>query len=282
MISKPHYFVLFITLLLVSSCSDDDNISDDTPNNLPITGNYFPTNLDSFWNYDVEANSNAAPNEVFSTDELMVESINSNDFTLSANAGLPANGTMSGILVSGTLTNLGSSLSLNGVLDLPIEFTNLIDFDITLNNAVLFDINASNNTLLYSLNEQVTQDVQGFPIIIDYEVKSKSLGFYNTLAINNEEYTNVVVSEIILNLSATTIVDFGGFPITLNILEPQDLLVITSYYAENIGLVRAESNFNYEISATAIAALTNLGVDLGVPDSGSATNIQELTAYGPQ
>lgn len=282
MISKTHYFSLFIALLLVLSCSDDDNNTDTIPDNSSISGDYFPTNLDSYWNYDVEASSTAATEPSLSTDALAVETMNNNDFTLSANAGLPANGTMSGILVSGTLTNTDTTLSLNGSLDLPEELTDLIDFNITLNNAILYNINASSNTLLYSLNEQVTQDVQGFPVGIDYEVKSKSLGFYNTISLNNEEYTNVVASEIILNLSATTSVDFGGFPITITILEPQDLLVITSYYAENIGLVRAESNFDYEISATAIAALANSGIDLGIPASGSANNVQELTAYGPQ
>lgn len=282
MISKTQYFSLFITLLLLLSCSDDDNATDTIPDNSSITGNYFPTNLDSFWDYDVQASSTAATDSTFSTDALTVESINNNDFILSANAGLPTNGTMSGILVSGTLTNSDTTLSLNGSLDLPEELTDLIDFNITLNNAILYNINASSSTLLYSLNEQVTQDVQGFPVAIDYEVKSKSLGFYNTISLNNEEYTNVVSSEIILNLSATTSVDFGGFPVTITILEPQDLLVITSYYAENIGLVRAESNFDYEISATAIAALANSGIDLGIPASGTASNVQELTTYGPQ
>lgn len=279
---KPYYFMLFIALLLVSSCSDDDNTTDDSPNNSTITGNYFPTNLDSFWNYDVEASSSAATDVMFSTDELTVESINSNDFKLSANAGLPANGTMSGILVSGTLTSSDTSLTLNGTLDLPAELSDLIAFEIALNNAVLYNVNASSDTILYSVSDQITQDVQGFPVTVDYEVHSKSLGFYNTITLNDEAFTNVVASKLVLNMGVSTSVTVAGILVNVPILASQDLLVITSYYAENVGLVRAESNFNYEISATALATLANLGIDLGIPASGSASNVQELTTYGPQ
>ncbi|MBQ0768327.1 MAG: hypothetical protein KBT58_03485, partial [Bizionia sp.] len=215
---KPYYFMLFIALLLVSSCSDDDNTTDDSPNNSTITGNYFPTNLDSFWNYDVEASSSAATDVMFSTDELTVESINSNDFTLSANAGLPANGTMSGILVSGTLTSSDTSLTLNGTLDLPAELSDLIAFEIALNNAVLYNVNASSDTILYSVSDQVTQDVQGFPVTVDYEVHSKSLGFYNTITLNDEVFTNVVASKLVLNMGVSTSVTVAGILVNVPIL----------------------------------------------------------------
>ncbi|TYB76620.1 hypothetical protein ES677_06490 [Bizionia gelidisalsuginis] len=280
--TKTHYFILFIALFLATSCSDDDNTTVDTTENSSIYGNYFPTFLDSYWNYTVEAQSSITTDPIISTDELTVESINNNNFTLTANDGLPANGTMSGILVSGTLTSSNTTLSLNGTLELPAGITDLIDFDIALNSAILYDINASNNTNLFSVSEQVTQDIQGFPVTINYDVNTKSLGFYNSVTVNDETYTNVVATEIVLSLGAATSIDFGGIPINVAILAPQDLFVVTSYYAENVGLIKAESYFNYEINATAIAALANSGIDLGIPATGSSNNIQELIGFGLQ
>ncbi len=277
MFPKTHYYTLFIALFLLCSCSDDDTTINETPNNPIISGNYFPTSLDRYWNYDVEMNSSETTEPILSTDELTVETINNNSFMLSTNNNLPANGTMNGILVSGTLTNLESTLSLNGTLDLPAELSELIDFDITLNNAILYDTTAESNTLLFTLSDEITQDIEGFPVTINYEVKSKSLNFYNTITLNNEAYTNVIESEISLNLGASTTIAVGGIPINVNILVPQDLLVITSYYAKNIGLVHAESQFNYEINPIILEQ-----IDLDIPASASATNIQVLTSYGQQ
>lgn len=284
MISKTHFFSLLICLFLIVSCSDDDT-NTDGPNGTgtPATNtNYFPTNLDSYWNYDVEINSTATTNPEFSTDQLTVASIDNSSFTLSANNGLPPNGTMSGILISGTLANTNSTLSLNGVLGLPAELADIIDFDITLNNAILYDTTAPNNSVLFTMSDQVTQDIQGIPLTLAYEVQSTGLNVYDTITLNGETYTNVVASEITLNLGAVATYDFNGFPISIDVLDPQDLLIVTSYYAENIGLVHAESQFDYEINATALAALANIGVNLTIPPTGSGTNVQVLNSYGPQ
>lgn len=278
---KFKLFILpIITLVFLVSCSSDETLSDNTdPGDPAVEGNYFPSATGNYWKYDVSTTDNITNDNITSQDSLYVISQTITTLMLDVNNGLPANGPIIGLLSSGTLTKSNTTLSIDGVLEIPADISDLIDFDIALSNFVLYNTEASNNTQLAYNENTITQDFNGFPLTITYQLTSTALGFSDSLSLNGITYSNVVSSKIKLNLSVSTVINVAGINFPLTILAPQDLLVSTNYYTNGIGLVQADSSTNYQISATAITALETAGITLPIPASGSTTIDQVIGDY---
>ncbi|WP_055446050.1 hypothetical protein [Lacinutrix mariniflava] len=274
------YSILILTIALANSCSSDNNINDTlNPGEIETNDNYFPSTPNDYWNYNVTNIDNTTNETIITQDSLYVVSNSQSTFMLDANNGIPANGPIIGLLSSGTLTNSNTTLVLDGALELPAEITDLIDFDIALNNFVLYNTEASINTVLASNTNTITQDFNGYPLTITYQLTSTALDFNENLSLNGVSYSDVVSSKLALNLSIATEINVFGFPIPLAILDPQDILVSTNYYAVGIGLVQANSNTSYQISPTAINTLAEAEITLPIPSSGSAIVNQEIADY---
>lgn len=277
-----YLILLFLALIITMSCSNDDDTNSDTTSDGEISNDSvsFPSIINDYWKYDVPTINNDTNNTIVTQDSLYVTTQSASTFLLGVNNGLPANGPIIGLLSSGELTSSETTLSLDGTLEFPAEINDLIDFDIALTNFVLYDTEANSNTELASNSNTITQDFNGFPLTINYELTSTALGFDESLSLNGTLYSNVVSSKMVLNLSVSTVVEvIPGIPFTLNILDSQDILVSTNYYADAIGLVQANSNTSYQISATAITALEGFGITLPIPASGSTTINQIIVEY---
>ncbi|MDG1715474.1 hypothetical protein [Lacinutrix sp.] len=278
-----HIILPLIAMLFIVSCSEDNNDSNTNNNNNNggniIEGNYFPSTVNNYWKYDVTSTDNTTNQNIVSLDSLYVVAETVTTAMLDVNDGLAANGPIIGLLASGTLTKSDTTLAVDGALELPAEITDLIDFDIALNNFILYNIEANNNTQLASNSNSITQDFNGFPLTIAYQLKSTALGHSENLNLNGTSFSNVVSSKMTLNLSVSTTITVAGISFPLSILNAQDILVSTNYYVEDIGLVQADSNTNYQISATAITALEAAGVNLPIPASGSTSVLQALADY---
>jgi hypothetical protein len=277
---SKHSILSIIALLFIFSCSEEEDSTDTTSNNNTETqGDYFPSAVGNNWKYDVTNTNNTTSDSFVNQDDLYVVTETATTLTLDVNDGLPANGPIIGLLSSGTLTKTPTTLSVNGTLDLPAQIADLIDIEITLSNFVLFNSDANNNAQLASNTNTIVQDFNGYPLTITYQLISTALAFDENLSLNGTTYAKVLSSKMVLNLSLSTTVTVAGIPLPLVILEPQDVLVSTNYYADGIGLVQANSNNDYQISATTIAALEGLGVTLPIPASASNTVLQQLIAY---
>ncbi|MEJ6792669.1 MAG: hypothetical protein QNK89_08085 [Lacinutrix sp.] len=278
-----HIILPVIAMLFIVSCSsNDDSNEGDTNNNnenTTIEGDYFPSSVNNYWKYDVTTTDNTTNETIVSQDSLYVVSESATSVMLDVNDGLSANGPIIGLLSSGTLTKSNTTLAVDGVLELPAEITDLIDFDIALNNFVLYNIEANNNSQLASNSNSITQDFNGFPLTINYQLTSTALGYNENLSLNGTSYSNVISSKLSLNLSVSTTITVAGISFPLSILDSQDILVSTNYYVDTIGLVQADSGTNYQISATAITALETAGITLPIPANGSTSVLQELTDY---
>ncbi|WP_452597701.1 hypothetical protein [Pontimicrobium sp. MEBiC01747] len=279
------YTSLFlITLFTITSCSDDNNSDNQGGNGggeeTATNANYYPSTLNDFWKYDV-ANTNNDTNETTNTtDDISVATETATNFTLEANNNTVANGTMNGLLTTTTLSRTNTKLIINGNLELPPAISDLIEFDINLNNIALYDVDANNGTELSTTTNTVQQDFNGFPVSITYVITTKALGSSASMSLNGETYNDVLKANFKVNLKVVTTVTVAGFPIDIDIIEPQDAISIDNFFAKDIGLVRSEANSGYSISAAAITALEAAGIDLGgIPTSISTTNIQELTDY---
>ncbi|WP_397362697.1 hypothetical protein [Olleya sp. R77988] len=268
--------ILIISILLFS-CDDESTQETDGTEQQEYNGNFFPLTVADTWNYDVENTDNSTNDVTPSQDVLTVESESTTGFTLSVNQGGVANGTMSGILTSGELTRTETTLAANGTIGLPIDG---FDFEIQLDNALLYNTQANNGQQLSEKTGTFSQDLQGYPISIDYTLKSKQLENLSSLTVDGTIYDIVTSANITLELSVYTEISVGGFTQVISILDPQEVLSVDSFYAKNIGLINAEADSGYTLNPNTVSILQQLGVDLSMlPTSLSVTNTQVLTSY---
>ncbi|AXO79023.1 hypothetical protein DZC78_01045 [Olleya aquimaris] len=273
-------FKQLITLLFLSlvifNCSDDD--SDNTDNNeVAFTGNFFPLHLDNSWTYLVTDLNNNTNETSVNTDLLMVESESNTGYNLTVNQGDLANGIMSGILTSGELSLTETTLTSNGSIQLPIEG---FDFEIEIDIALLYNTSAENETELSSQSGTFTQDIEGYPVTINYTLSSQQLQNLESYVVNTIDYQTVTSAKIALNLSASITITQFGISQSLPIVDSQEVLSIVSHYAKDIGLIQAEANISFSLNATILALLQQSGMDLStLPTSLSATNTQILTDF---
>ncbi len=255
--------------------TDDNDDDDDDPNLI----NFFPSTLDSEWNYDVINTNNDTNETTNSTDRLYIESENLNTFTFGVNEDNVANGTMNRfILEENTMNKTETNLSTTGELVIPIpELDIVIPFD----NLILYNLNAPNSSMLSSFTGTIESTFENFPITTTYTLSTTQAGQLNTINLNGEDYNNVVKSNLSLVVSVIATVEvIPGLPVELPILDTQDFLSIDYYIAKEIGLVRSEANTTFMINAETLMALEQAGVDISnFPSSSSVTNIQELTSF---
>ncbi len=284
------YFLFSLLLILSFSCDNepvdttevitttDTNTDTDTDTDEPEPVDFFPTTLDSEWNYDVTNTNNDTNETTDSTDRLFISSENGNAFMFGVNDDNVANGSKNGILVDADMNKTETTLSTTGELELPIPG---LSFIIPYDNALLYNLGAGNNSTLSSFSGTIEETVQDFPLLVTYTLNTTQIGQLNAINLNGDDYNDVVKSNMTLNISVSTSIEIvPGFPIELPILDAQDVLSIDSYYAKEIGLVRSEAEINFMLNAQTLATLEQAGVDLGgIPASSSTTNIQELTTY---
>jgi len=263
--------ILALAIILLLSCSKDNNEI------TTITGDYFPSTVDNYWNYNVVQKTTNPSSTLNLQDFLTVNSVSNSSFELEVNSGIGANGVMNTILTSGTPNKTASTLTLTG--DLEVPFDGIEDLHINFSNAVLYDLNADKNAILSTYNGTFTQDFQGLPLTIIYELSFNKIQNQNSLKVNNKTYTNITGTSISLNLSITTTISVQGNNTTLPILDTQDVLVVKSYYGENVGLLQSESSLKVEFNAATLLTLQTLGINAEIPPSQLTTNTQNLTTF---
>ena len=84
----------------------------------------------------------------------------------------------------------------------------------------------------------------------------------------------VLTSSIILNLSISTNIEILGTVIVIPILQAQDVIKTTNYFASGVGLIFSESLIEYELED-----LSSLGIDLPIPSEDSSSATQNINTY---
>ncbi len=278
------YAFLVLSLILASCSSSDDN---DSSNDEPLTGNYFPSGLGDIWTYNVEGTNSNDSNLNFSeTDFISVGTSEASGFTLIANNNSsPAAGTMNAVLVNGTLTRDDSTLKFSGDLDLPDEFSDFSGTTISLQDVLLYDLNAPNNEVLSEVSGSFSQDLdlQGslLPLTITYTLTTKKVSNLNSLTVDGEVFTNINKTNLYISMRVVTAIDLLGLgnPVDYDLLPTQDVLTIENYFAENVGLIKSESYITYELDQGLLSILDDLSIDIGIPASLTVENNQELENY---
>ena len=269
---------LLVLSFVFISCSNDENGNEaDEP--VLTASDFSPNTQGNYWEYNVNSTSVDLPDMNFiSVDSLYITSTSSTSYTLNANNGMGANGSMNSIITSGELSTTNSSLLYSGALDLPIDLD--IDQSLEIMDLVLLDLNAENGAILSSIDGMFSEDIniQGtvIPISVNYELFTSKENFYDSKVVNGTSYSNVYEGSLGLNLSVTGTITFFD----IDILESQDILSINYYYGANIGLLRAESNQGFELAPQIIALIEQTGGGGGeLPFSANVNGIEELSNY---
>lgn len=275
---------LFVGFVFILSCNDEAYDSN-TDNSNNTTSDFSPSGSNDYWIYDVVSGSTDVPEMNFTAaDSIFISSVDENSFTLDANNNGVANGSMNILFTNGTISKTPTTLVFDGHIDVP---QNLLDLgftqDLSIENMTLLNLEASNNEEMFvqESNFSETIDIMGtdVPVEISSRISTKKINFYANETINDTNYNDVFEAEFALNISVNGTFSVAGFTQTLPILEAQDVMKINYFFANNIGLVRAETIQGISLSSQLIGLLNFLDIPLDFPANVSIEGIEELSDY---
>lgn len=275
------HLYLFLGLFIFWNCSSEDNESETTDPVLTAS-DFSPNSEGSYWIYNVDSTSDDLPEMDFtSNDSLYIVSTSNAAYTLDANNGMGADGSINSILTSGSLSTTATTLTYSGALDLPIDI--VVDQALEISDLILIDLEADNGTVLSTIEGAFTEtiDIQGsmIPINVNFELFSAKEDLYDSKIVNGVSYTNVYEGTLNFNLSVTGTITIFGFGQNINIIESQNILSIRYYYGANIGLLRAESEQGFELAPEVIALIDQTGGGNEFPSSATVTGVEALINY---
>ena len=275
------HLYLFLGLFIFFNCSSEDNESETT---YPVltASDFSPNSEGSYWMYNVDSASADLPEMDFSSiDSLYIVSTSNAAYTLEANNGIGADGSMNSILTSGSLSTTDTTLIYSGALDLPIDI--VVDQALEISDLILIDLEADNGSVLSAIEGAFTEtiDIQGsmIPINVNFELFSAKEDLYDSKIVNGVSYTNVYEGTLNFNLSVTGTITIFGFGQNINIIESQNILSIKYYYGANLGLLRAESEQGFELAPEVIALIDQTGGGNEFPSSATVTGVEALINY---
>ena len=262
------YSLLSLTILTLGliSCGDDDT----TPS-INNTAAYFPLSSNSSWSYTNESEDQNSQDNMF---VVGTQQDNGVQYTNLDTQELNPGGFMVGLLTQNLVRKETGKLIVNGALGgVPVE--GFPDISIPLNNAVLFDSNALSGTQLNIIAGSFEQTIMDFPIIIEYTsitTQEQVLPSYTT---DTQTYTDVIQSNIVLNLEISTQIQIGGTTLSFPILSSQDVLVVENYYAANIGLVFSKETIDYTLEDLSVIP----GLEIPIQEQNTTVSTATLTSF---
>jgi hypothetical protein len=265
---KTNFIKLFALLAFIgfTSCSSDDSNSEPDPTD-ELT-NYLPLTIGNYWTYDVVTEGVGNRDSLYSSNDTIISGVSHKKFkTLEAipNGFYSASLKNNGLRVDGKTVKMSGTANFDYGLGLPIN--------ISISNFIILKESAVSNEQLSSVTGTFSQTIEGYPLDFTYTLKTVSDGQVASYTSPNADvYSNVIKTKVILNLKITSTQTIGGFPITVTILAPQDVVTSTQYYAEGIGMVHTNTNISYNLQEIP-------GVTLPFPSSGSQTQQEFLDTY---
>jgi hypothetical protein len=267
--------------IFITSCEQpegyvDNNTDDDDTNNSTET-NYFTLAIDNTWTYDVTTDDNTTP-PTNSTDEITVDettTINTKDYYgMSSSTG--STGTMTQLFDQNYFRVENNVTYIQGDFVLPLSNFGGTDITIALDDAKLIDTSKTSGTILTSITDVASQDIGGFILDINYTLKTIQREALTSHTVGVVSYNDIIKSDIILTIKVTTDVEvIPGFPpVTVTLLDTQNLLTLNNFYANGIGLIDSDSVFTYTLED-----LSAFPVTIPFPETATINTAQEITSY---
>lgn len=261
----------FISLLF--SCSSDGNpIPTDYSGNVGPNTTYLPTTTGNYWTYKVVSNAVTQRDSLYVGNDTL---INTKTYKKIKTLNQPI-GFFSNSLHNNGLRVEGPSLLLSGTVGLNISNALPVPININLSDFIMFKENAVANDQLSSVSGVIDQTFQGYPVKLEYTMKTTAMETLANYASDNHNYIDVKKVKTTLNLKVSTTVTIPGVPIAIpvTIMNPQDVVVSYQYYAKNIGMVYDNTTISYQLQD-----LSTYGITLPIPQSGSQVQDEFLDTY---
>lgn len=256
---KNLYLVGLLAVFFIA-CSNDD-ATDTTPVEPEFS---IPLNNGNWWTYNVLNNGTTLRDSLYIFGDMTVNSMTykkfktRNDVAVGFYTSTLKN---NGIRKDNNLLRYTGNIDISQILGIPTA--------IPVDNFIIFKSNATVDEVLNTKTSTIQQNVNNTPITIDYTLTTlggQSFATFNSP--NSTSHSNVKSTKIKLNLKITTVQVVGGIPVTITILQPQDVLLSTIYIAANKGVVYVNTDTTYTL-AQEIATM------MGIPATNS-DNIKEF------
>lgn len=259
-------FLALIAFVGTVSCSSNEDDSNTDP--VDQITDYLPLSVGNYWTYDVTTEGVTNRDSLYSSNDTLISGIAHKKFkTLEAlpygfySTSLKNNG----LRVDGGTVKMSGSASFDYGLGNPIS--------ISISNFIILKESGVATEQLSAVSGTFSQTVEGYPLDFTYTLRTVSDGQVPSFTSPNADiYSNVIKTKVILNLKITTTQSIGGFPITVTVLSPQDVVTSTQYYAKGIGMVHTNTNITYQLQEFP-------GVTFPFPSSGSQTQQEFLDTY---
>lgn len=260
---KKTIYLLFA--LAIISCSSSDDSNPDNP--IVDTFDYFPLTEGTYWTYNNESDQATTRDSLYVSG---VEEVNGITHTV-LGAEQPTTSFMTVLLSQSLVRATETTFLINGELGTsPLE--GFPDITIPLVDFVLYDVNSSVGDILSDTSGEIEQTVQDIPLIVSYTVSTVQK---ETLESGYAGFSqSVITSDLVVNLSINTVIDVGGFPLTVPILQSQDVFIVNNYFADGIGLINSDTLTQYHLED-----LSGAGIDLPFPSEGSSSATQTIDEY---
>lgn len=257
---KKIVYLFFAATFFTVSCSS----SDDAAVLVPSSGdtNFLPLSTGNYWVYNVSGNAETGRDSLFVANDTV---IGANNYKKFKTHNEPV-GFFSSALSNNGVKKDGNKIVVTGSTTLSISEE--VPFTIGVSDFVLFKESAQNNEVLATVSGSLTQNYNGLPITIDYTLKTTATGSLPSITVNNQVYTNVKTVKTEISAKLTTV--FSGFPLVL--LENQNIVTSTQFYAQNIGSVKTITDFGYQVRPEVAA-------QLNIPASSQQHQEELLSTY---
>ena len=250
--------------LFMVSCTTDDAGDD-----IASANNYLELNAGNYWAYDITGTTLSGRDSLYVANDTVIDG---NGYKkLKARA--ISTGFYSTTLHNNSVRKLNSSLVMSGSTGLNLGA--VLPVNIVLDDFIIFRENADAGAQLSLLTDTSTQTFEGYPLNLEYSLKTvagETLATYSSP--NGDSYSDVKSVTLTLNIAISTTINVLGFDVDIPIMNSQDVITSTHYYAKNIGMVYANTTISYDLED-----FSQAGFELPIPDSGSDTQEEFLDIY---
>lgn len=261
--------ILLIVLgLSLFSCSNDDEGNSAAIETSDFT-TALPLNSGNYWTYDVVGTATTRDSLYISGDTIIAP----NTYKKFKNKDNIATGFYCTSVNNNGVRKDGGKLLLSGDFSFGMGATLPVGLDLNLVDFIIFKEYATSGEIINEKTGSFAQDFNGMPLTIEYKLKSVGgENFSNYTSPNGDTYTNVKSTKVILNLKVTTTQVFAGIPVTITVLQPQDVVTSTQYLSKNIGVVYTNTLTTYNVDAA-------IATQLGIPASNSQSQEEFLDIF---
>lgn len=295
---KYNFITLIFTLIIFVACSSDDNSNDEEqactettwyedidadglgnpsvtqnaceqPDGYVDNGNdtedniqYVDLEIGNYWTFDTETDIDQTEmtDMQIGRDSLYIASTltqNGNTY-YDFEASTESTGFMTNLFVNNDARSQDGKLYINGNFELDLTALGGNINYIPLSDVILLDNYAENNSTLSTANGTLMDNIQTFPLTINYNLETLQKETLNNFTVNSVDFSEVIKSEIKITITIVTEITIGGIPFPLTVVDNQEAYLITNYYARDIGLIQSDVDFSFTIDNT---IATQLGID---------------------